>query len=192
VDDATSSSEAGAGASDSASAAETWLVRVLLVVAFGLAFGIEGMTLLRSFVIDEEVDAEAQQEVTEQVPVLREGDRLLPALSSGVRVQALRLLAEEEAWTFTVRVRPDPANTAAYTLTFDRLNADNGTVDTTDQAYTWVPPDTATFTASWSLPPGRRPATLMVTGERDVASDSSATVSRTVSVRHVPVRMQRE
>ena len=29
-----------------------WVVRIFLILAFGLAFGIEGMTLVRSYLLD--------------------------------------------------------------------------------------------------------------------------------------------
>jgi len=167
---------------------EKWLVRILLTLAFGLAFGIEGMTLFRSFVLD--TGDEASVETQEKRPMLQEGEALVPATAPDVRVRRLRLRASDEAWTFTLIARPDTASDRDYTLTFDRLISTNGTADTTAPAHTWVAGDTVAFAASWSLPPGQRPDALTITATTSVSSDSTASATRTVDVGHVPVRMQ--
>lgn len=167
---------------------EKWLVRILLTLAFGLAFGIEGMTLFRSFVLDS--GADDQVEAQETVPVLKEGGALVPAATPTVRVQRLRLFATDEAWTFTLVARPETPPERPYTLTFDRLTATNGTAHTTAPTHTWAVADTAAFTASWSLPVGQRPDGLTITATISASSDSTTSVTRTVDVGHVPVRMQ--
>ncbi len=164
-------------------------MRILLVLAFGLAFGIEGMTLIRSFVINDDGEDETEQ-TTEQLPTLREGDVLLSLPGPPVRVHRLRLLARDEAWTFSVISRPDSSRKHPYTLTFDHLTTGAETTAPSAPSYTWSPNDTSAFEASWPLPPGRRPATLTVTGTLQVSADSTASATRTVDVSHVPVRMR--
>ena len=186
---ATPNSDSSPGPASGADGAyEKWLVRILLTLAFGLAFGIEGMTLFRSFVLDTGDDEPVETE--EKRPTLQEGDALVPATAPDVRVQGLRLLASDEAWTFTLIARPDTTSDRDYTLTFDRLTSTNGTADTTAPAHTWVAGDTVAFAASWSLPPGQRPDALTITARASVAPDSSTSTTRTVDVGHVPVRMQ--
>lgn len=167
---------------------EKWLVRILLTLAFGLAFGIEGMTLLRSYLFYEE-ETETQSTETQR-PVLQEGGALVPAAAPGVRVRRLRVQATDEAWTFMLTARPDTALAQRTTLTFDRLTADNGTEFTTPPRHTWMPSDTASFDASWTLPVGQRPDALTVTATVQVGPDSTASATRTMDVGHVPVRMQ--
>ncbi len=170
-------------------ATEKWLVRILLALAFGLAFGIEGMTLVRSFLIDEE---ESTEETADARPVLQEGDALVPSLGPSVRARRLRLKAYQDEWTFMLTVRPDSLADRAYTVTFNRLVLDNETELTSAPSYTWGPSDTASFTASWTLSVGRRPAALTVTATAEGPSDSTTSVTRTVDLGHVPVRMQRD
>ena len=167
---------------------EKWLVRILLGLAFGLAFGIEGMTLIRSFLIDQEEDPTEQ--TTNARPILQEGDALVPALAPSVRAHRLRLKAYEDEWTFTLTTRPDSLADRSYTVTFDRLVLDNGTELTSAPSRTWAPTDTASFTASWTLPVGQRPTSITITGASPLPTDSTATTTRTVDLGHVPVRQQ--
>jgi len=163
------------------------LVRILLTLAFGLAFGIEGMTLLRSYLFYGD---EAKTSTETQRPVLEEGGRLVPSLAPDLRVRRLRVRATDEAWTFMLTARPDTALARRTTLTFDRLTATNGTERTTAPSYTWAPSDTTSFTASWTLPVGQRPDALTITATATSAPDSTVSATRTMDVGHVPVRMQ--
>lgn len=183
--DESASSESSPPASDTS---DKWLVRILLGLAFGLAFGIEGMTLVRSYVLDRDVGRTS--DVTEERVLLRKGDPLVPEASAAVRVQRLRVQASDEAWTFRLRARPDSALSAPYTLSYDRLTTDDGGVHDDPVRHTWAPGDTASFRAAWALAPGRRPAGLTVTATVETASDSTVSATRTVDVSHVPVRMQ--
>lgn len=167
---------------------EKWLVRILLGLAFGLAFGIEGMTLIRSFLIDQEEDSTEQ--TTNARSVLQEGDALAPTLAPSVRAQRLRVRAYQDEWVFVLTARPDSLADRSYTVTFDRLVLDNGTELTSAPSRTWAPADTASFTASWTLPVGQRPASVTLTVSTPVPPDSTATTTRTVDLGHVPVRMQ--
>jgi len=170
-------------------ASEKWLVRILLVLAFGLAFGIEGMTLVRSFLIEE---GDTTEETTDTRPVLQEGDALVPALTPSVRAHRLQVRARSDEWTFTLAARPDSFAEQSYTISFERLTLGNGTKLTTAPSHTWGPSDTASFAASWVLPVGQRPETLTLTASVKNPVDSMTTDTRTVDLGHVPVRMQRE
>ncbi len=180
--------ESPVSSSPESDAYEKWLVRILLTLAFGLAFGIEGMTLIRSLVIDDE--ASTEQTATEQRPTLAEGDILVPSLDPPVRARRLQLQATDREWTFTLSARPDSASEQSYTLTFDRLTTGDGTALTTAPSHTWVAGDTASFSASWALPVGQRPDALTVTATVQHSPDSTTSVTRRMDVGHVPVRMQ--
>ncbi len=188
--DAADSPENPSGSSPSESGAyEKWLVRILLGLAFGLAFGIEGMTLVRSFLLDDEAPA-AEQTATETRPVLREGEALVPSVAPTVRARRLRVRATDQAWTFTLVARPDSAGDRPVTFSFDRLTTSDGSALTSAPRHTWAPPDTASFTASWSLAVGQRPDVLTVTAETPAGPDSTTVVTRTLDIGHVPVRVQ--
>jgi len=47
-------------ASNETDSVDPWIVRLFLILAFGVAFGIEGMTLIRSYFFTDAADAEAQ------------------------------------------------------------------------------------------------------------------------------------
>ncbi|MEF8797199.1 MAG: hypothetical protein V5A22_01950 [Salinivenus sp.] len=163
-------------------------MRILLGLAFGLAFGIEGMTLVRSFLLDDE--APAEQTATETRPVLKEGEALVPSVAPTVRARRLRVRSTDQAWTFTLVARPDSAGDRPVTLSFDRLTTSDGSALTSAPRHTWTPPDTASFTASWSLAVGQRPDVLTVTAETPAGPDSTTVVTRTLDIGHVPVRVQ--
>lgn len=184
-----SAEESPASSSPESDAYEKWLVRILLTLAFGLAFGIEGMTLIRSFVVDDEDQTE--ESVAEQRPTLEEGVVLVPSLDPPVRVRRLQLRASDQEWTFTLTAGLDTLSERSYTLTFDRLTTGNGSALTTAPSHTWAAGDTASFSASWALPVGQRPDGLTVTAVAEVSPDSTASVTRTLDVEHVPVQMQR-
>jgi hypothetical protein len=167
--------------------AEKWLVRILLGLAFGLAFGIEGMTLIRSYLIEDGPESPDTEETAP--PALREDSPLVPEATAAIRVRRLRLFAEDDVWTFTLVAGPDSALSTSYTLSFDRLQTDGGTALTTAPSYTWAPGDTTGVTASWGLDPGQRPDALTITATTQVTPDSTVTTRRTVDVGHVPVRM---
>ena len=186
---ATSNSDSSPGAAPHTDGAyEKWLVRILLGLAFGLAFGIEGMTLIRSFLIDQEEDPTEQ--TTDARPVLQEGDALVPSLAPSVRVHRLRLKAYPDEWTFTLTARPDSLADRSYTVTFDRLRLGNGTELTSTPSHTWAPADTASFAASWTFPVGQRPTSVTITAAFPLSPDSTARATRTVDLGHVPVRQQ--
>lgn len=184
---ASSSGPASTPPPNESDATEKWLVRILLVLAFGLAFGIEGMTLIRSFVVDE---TETTEEATDARPVLEEGDALVPSLAPSIRAHQLRLRAYQDEWTFTLTARPDSLADTAYSVTFDRLTLDNGTELTSAPRHTWAASDTASFDASWAFPVGQRPASITMTATAEGPSDSTASATRTVDLGHVPVRQQ--
>lgn len=170
---------------DESGAYEKWLVRILLTLAFGLAFGIEGMTLIRSFLLDTDPATEQSEE---RQPVLQEGDALAPSAAPALRAHRLQMQATDQEWTFTLVVRPDTVLDRPTTLTFSRLETSNGSTLTTAPRHTWTPSDTSSFAASWSLPVGQRPEALTVTATTEVSADSTVSTTRTLEVGHVPVQ----
>ncbi|MFB6249802.1 MAG: hypothetical protein ABEL97_14670 [Salinibacter sp.] len=169
---------------------EKWLVRILLTLAFGLAFGIEGMTLIRSFVLDDADGGADAAQTASRRSTLREGAALVPSVAPTVRVRRLRVRATDQAWTFTLVARPDSARTRPVSLSLDRLTTSDGSVLTTAPSHTWAPADTTSLVASWTLPVGQRPDALTVTATVPVGPDSTVSATRTMDVGHVPVRVQ--
>jgi hypothetical protein len=161
-------------------------VRILLALAFGLAFGIEGMTLIRSFLIEDE---DSTEQTTNTRPALQEGDPLVPSFGPSVRVRRMRVRAYQDEWTFVLTARPDTALSRDYTLSL-KLTTTDGTTQSTVPSYTWTPPDTTSFDASWTLSVGQRPDALTIRATTERAPDSTASATRTVDLGHVPVRMQ--
>ena len=184
-----STGTSSASAPDGSGTYEKWLVRILLGLAFGLAFGIEGMTLVRSFLFDS-TEASTGATPADTRSALTEGDVLMPSLPSRVRAHRMQVRATTESWVFRLTARPDSAAERPYTFSFDRLTLSNGSSLTTAPRHTWPPADTASFTASWTLPVGQRPDALTITATTRVSPDSTTSITRTMDLGHVPVRMQ--
>lgn len=185
-------------ASDETDSVNPWVVRLFLILAFGVAFGIEGMTLIRSYLLPDAEDAEAQVEYGEgergddgEAP-LRIGDDLLPATDVTERVAAMKIRGRpDEPWVFRLVVTVVNDGTADYRLALRRLTADDGTVFDETHAVEVPPGDSTRLAATWPVGPSARPQSLTAAAELQVSADSTRSARRRVTFGHVPVRMDR-
>jgi hypothetical protein len=175
-----------------------WAVRIFLILAFGLAFGIEGMTLVRSYLLDggEETEQVASDEERagadeqETVP-LRIGDDLLPATAVSERVTEMRIQAQSNGlWVFRLVVSVTNDSTDGYRLSLRELTTDDGTSFEDAQSVACPPGDSTQLVATWPIGADARPAALTAEAEFE-AGDSTRTERRRLSFGHVPVRMER-
>lgn len=191
--------------SDGDEAVSRWLVRLFLVLAFGLAFGIEGMTLIRSFVLDDEEETEQRAPYDGEEPFDKEregaeqgarplgvGDDLLPTTAVSERVVQMRIHAQSGgAWTFRFVVEVRNEGDGRYRLALRSLNMDDGTVLDDVHSVECRPGESARLVATWPVGPNKRPRTLTAVAKVEVSGDSIRTARRHVSFGHVPVQMQR-
>ena len=193
----TSSSEAddpSPPAPGEADAVSPWVVRLFLILAFGLAFGIEGMTLVRSYLLDgEEETAQemSQEEQVEDRAPLRLGDDLLPGTDVSERVAQMNMRARSSGpWAFRLVVAVANETEQPYRLTLRGLETEDGMGLDAVHTTTCAPGDSTRLVATWRMGADVRPRTL--TAEADLGpADSTRTVQRRVSFGHVPVQMER-
>jgi hypothetical protein len=170
---------------------EKWLVRTFLILAFGVAFGIEGMTLIRGYLIDDgDESARVEQSPEEQGPTLQSGEPFFAERAFTAHVERLAMLAESDAWRFVMDVRVQNPTGGPLTLTFDRLETKNGRTLSSPVSHTWAPGDSSAFTAEWTLAPGDQPEAVTVTPNADTSSPSASAGVR-FRIGRVPVQMQR-
>ncbi|WP_263808763.1 hypothetical protein [Salinibacter sp.] len=179
-----------------------WVVRFFLILAFGLAFGIEGMTLVRSYLLSGEEGAgpvaEEQESPADTLGTrssdapLRIGDDLLPATDVTERVVAMQVRAQSSGpWTFRLAVAVDNRTETPYRLTLRALKTDDGTVLDEGRTATWPPGDSTRFRAAWPMGADARPQSLTAEAQLQHAPGSTRTVRRRISFGHVPVQMER-
>jgi hypothetical protein len=196
----TSSSAADSAPSDGIEnrdeVASKWVVRLFLILAFGLAFGIEGMTLVRSYLLEE--DEEAQEQVEreperdEEAPLLRVGDDVLPATTVTERVAEMKIRGRSDRpWVFRLVVTVINDGDSEYRLSLRELEADDGTVFDETYAVEAPPGDSTRLVASWPVGKNARPQSLIAEAELQVSEDSTRSARRRVTFGHVPVQMER-
>jgi hypothetical protein len=194
----TSSSDAD-GASSSSAADEPqeinpWLVRLFLILAFGLAFGIEGMTLIRSYLLNGggETEEQVEYEEREEAEAVGIGDDLLPDTPVSERIAQMRIQAQSDGpWVFRLGIIVVNDGENPYRLSLRDLEADDGTVFDEMHAVDCAPGDSTQFVATWSIGSDARPRALTAEAELQLSGDSTRSVQRRVSFGHVPVRMER-
>lgn len=172
-----------------------WIVRIFLFLAFGLAFGIEGMTLVRSYLrygeeaTEQTVEADGGGAAQETI---RTGDDLLPATPVVERVQQLRIRARTEGpWSFRLVIAVENETDGAYRLTVRDLEADDGSVYDESFSVNCPSGDSTRLVASWPVGADARPASLTAAGELVISDDSTQTAQRRIFFGHVPVQMER-
>lgn len=170
-----------------------WVVRIFLVLAFGLAFGIEGMTLVRSFMLEEETEQRAGGEEKDgTVKPLRTGDDLLPTSDVSERVAQMKIRARPEGpWVFRLVVAVANGSDSNYRLVVRDLETDDGTEFEEEYSVECPPDDSTRLVATWPVGPTARPHSLTAVAELRQSNDSIRTVRREVSFGHVPVQMER-
>lgn len=197
----TSPSEADSASSDGIEnreeVASKWVVRLFLILAFGLAFGIEGMTLIRSYLLVDDEEAQEQveresEERDEEAPLLRVGDDVLPATAVTERVAEMKIRARSDGpWVFRLVVTVINDGDSEYRLSLRELEADDGTRFDDVFAVECVPGDSTQLVARWPIGADARPHALTAEAELGQTTDSTQTVRRRMSFGHVPVQMER-
>ncbi len=181
-------------APDDADGVSPWVVRLFLILAFGVAFGIEGMTLVRSYLIDggDEPEEQAAAGAGGANTTLGVGDDLLPDTAVSERIARMRVQARSDGpWVFRLAVTVVNDGERSYRLALRDLEADDGTVFDEVQSVACPPGDSTRFVATWPIGANARPASLTVEAALQGPGDSTRTVRRRVSFGHVPVQMQR-
>jgi hypothetical protein len=172
------------------------VVRFFLILAFGLAFGIEGMTLIRSYFLTGGDDAEQTVEAQGPEPegdLLRVGDDLLPVTDVTERVAQMQMRAQSSGpWIFRLVVAVANDGAAPYRLDLRSLETDDGATLQETPTVTCAPGDSTRLVATWPMGANVRPRAL--TAEGTVLGDggtADSITTRRVRFGHVPVRMQR-
>lgn len=181
--------------------ASKWMVRFFLILAFGLAFGIEGMTLIRSYFLPEEntkeqvaeASGERREEPAEETAApLRIGEDLLPATDVTERITEIKIRARSDGpWVFRLAVTVTNDEENPYRLSLRELETDDGTVFDEVYAVDCPPGDSTKLVATWSIGANVRPRSLTAEAELGGSEDSTRTAQRRVSFGHVPVQMER-
>jgi len=186
--------DASSSAADEPQEINPWLVRLFLILAFGLAFGIEGMTLIRSYLLngDGETEEQVEYEEREEAEAVGIGDDLLPDTPVSERIAQMRIQAQSDGpWVFRLGIIVVNDGENAYRLSLRDLEADDGTVFDEMHAVDCAPGDSTQFVATWSIGSDARPRALTAQAELQLSGDSTRSVQRRVSFGHVPVRMER-
>lgn len=172
-----------------------WLVRLFLVLAFGLAFGIEGMTLIRSYVLDGDEGGQTEQVQAAPPPhsfTVQVGDDLLPDLPVEERIERMGLQAQEGGpWTFRLEVAVHNDTEGTYRLSVRDVGMEDGAFAEASHSVECAPGDSARLVATWSVAADARPHSLTAVAELHLPNDSTASTGRRVQLGHVPVQMER-
>jgi hypothetical protein len=172
-----------------------WVVRFFLILAFGLAFGIEGMTLIRSYLIDSGEETEEQvaseEERKRREDAIGVGDDLLPTTPVSERVAQMRIQAQSNGpWIFRLVVTVVNDGKNHYRLSLRDLEADDGTVYEAVPSMACPPGDSTQLVATWPIGSDARPRALTAEATLQPSADSTRTVQRRITFGHVPVQMQ--
>lgn len=183
---------------DDSEAAPKWIVRIFLVLSFGLAFGIEGMTLIRSYVFEDDEEATVQRTdsgtTTEnnRGRLVGVGDELLLETVPSEQVSQTRIRARTDAsWAFRLAIRIENDSDERYRLTVRSLETADGSVNEQAHSVECAPGDTTRLVASWPIAADTQPHSLTAVGETLLSADSIRTVEERVRFGHVPVQMIR-
>ncbi len=179
---------------DSNSSFEKWLVRFFLLMAFGVAFGIEGMTLFRSYVLDRDSgqDAATVEAAAPELPLLQVGDEVLPDSPPIERIEALALEARAgDTWTFRMTIALQNPTDQPYELTAFGVLTRSGSVHEEAFRVTCPPGDSTQLVAAWPLAASDFPESLVASGRVQVTPDSAVVHARRFRFPRIPVQMAR-
>jgi hypothetical protein len=179
---------------DADSSFEKWLVRFFLLMAFGVAFGIEGMTLFRSYVLDRDSgqDAEAVEAPAPELPLLQVGDEVLPDAPPAERIEALSLEARPgDTWIFRMTIALQNPTKQPYELTTFGVLTRSGSVHEEAFRVTCPPGDSTQLRAEWQLAPSDLPESIVASGRIQVTPDSAVVHARRFRLPRIPVQMVR-
>ena len=176
------------------------VVRSFLILAFGLAFGIEGMALVRSYLFNGEEEAAERVEHEEgeqkdddgETTPLRMGDDLPPATTVSERVAEIQVRAQSGGpWVFRLAVTVVNDGKNSYRLSLRDLKADDGAIYDDVQSVACPLGDPTQLVATRPIGADARPAALTAEVELQLSNDSTRVVRRRILFGHAPVRMQR-
>jgi len=172
---------------------EKWLVRFFLLMAFGVAFGIEGMTLFRSYVLDRDSGQDVETvKAAPELPLLEVGDEVLPASPPTERIEALALEAGQgDTWTFRMTIALQNPTDQPYELTTFGVLTRSGSVHEEAFRVTCPPGDSTQLPAEWQLAPSDLPESLVASGRVQVTPDSAVVHARRFRLPRIPVQMVR-
>jgi len=189
---APASPSAADGAENDSSSFEKWLVRFFLIMAFGAAFGIEGMTLFRSYVLDHDGAEAPVEEAAPPLPTLQVGDDLLPDALPTEQIETLALEAHQgDTWTFRMEVALQNLTEQPYELTTFGVLTRSGSVHEKAFRATCPPGDSTRLVAEWKVAASDIPESLVASGRVQVAPDSSVVHARRFRLPRIPVQMVR-
>lgn len=158
-----------------------------------MAFGIEGMTLFRSYVLDRDSSQNAAAVETEPaLPLLQVGDEVLPDSPPVERIEALTLEARQgDTWTFRMEIALRNPTDQPYELTTFGVLTRSGSVHEEAFRAACPPGDSTRLVAEWSLAASDIPESLVASGRIQVTPDSAVVHARRVRLPRIPVRMVR-
>lgn len=91
------------------------------------------------------------------------GDELVPATAQRETLTVASFRAGDDSWVLTLAASVENTESVPYTVQFGALTTENGErVEGTGRQVTVVDGATAQVTGTWQLPPGSRPATVVV------------------------------
>jgi hypothetical protein len=162
-------------------------------MAFGVAFGIEGMTLFRSYVLDRNSGQdEAVVDAAPELPLVQVGDEVLPASPPTERVEALTVEARPgDTWAFRMTIALRNPTDQPYQLTTFGVLTRSGSVHEEAFRVTCPPGDSTQLMAEWQLAPSDFPESLVASGRLQVTPDSAVVHARRVRLPRIPVQMVR-
>ena len=192
-DEARSTPDSSPTDSGKKSTFEKWLVRFFLLMAFGVAFGIEGMTLFRSYVLDRDSGQEdVAVETVPELPLLQVGDEVLPDSPPTERIEALALEARQgDTWTFRMTIALQNPTDQPYELTTFGVLTRSGSVHEEAFRVACPPGDSTQLVAEWPLAASDLPESLVASGRLQVTPDSAVVHARRFRLPRIPVQMVR-
>lgn len=158
------------------------LVRLLVVVGFGIPLVVEGVTFVGLFNDGLSGGSSATQApVPEEVGI---GEDLLAETTASETLESTYVVAGPDRWTMVVTVAVENSGESPYRLRLGDATLSSGkTVEGGAATDRLAPGESTTITARWSLPPGATPRKIAV-----VAVTDGERVEETVALAKVPVR----
>jgi hypothetical protein len=184
-------------AADSESAAEAHRRRTIIRLLVGLGIGIPILVELATFVGlveqsllgDDRNDGSGGESggnttTTAGSGGVGVGDELLPDTPQRETLSVASFRAATDQWVLTLAASVENTSSEPYTVQFGPVTTEGGrTVEGTSRAVTVAAGEAAQVTGTWQLPPGSRPASVVVrTGTGD-----AVTTDHTVDLGRIPV-----
>ncbi|WP_152042184.1 hypothetical protein [Salinigranum salinum] len=183
-------------AAETESAAEAHRRRTIIRLLVGLGIGIPILVELATFVglVEQSLLGDDRNDggggesgdttTTAGSGGVGVGDELLPDTPQRETLSVASFRAATDQWVLTLAASVENTASEPYTVQFGPVTTERGrTVEGTGRAVTVAAGDTAQITGTWQLPPGDRPASVVV---RTGAGDA-VTTDHTVDLGRIPV-----